>query len=68
MLPSIPLIGLDPDLRVHVSERLRSQKDGPMLEALKAVHLTKLHLQSKERDHPDRHRLAERFDLDKALA
>lgn len=57
------LIGIDPDYRVHVSERLRSQNDGPMLEALKAVHLTKIHLPSRDRDHPDRERLAERFEL-----
>jgi putative restriction endonuclease len=28
------LIGIDPDYRLHVSERLLVQKDGPMLEAL----------------------------------
>ena len=29
------LIGIDPDYRLHVSERLLAQKDGPMLEAIK---------------------------------
>jgi hypothetical protein len=29
------LIGIDPDYRLHVSERLLMQKDGPMLQALK---------------------------------
>ena len=29
------LIGIDPDYRVHVSERLLAQCDGPMLKALK---------------------------------
>ena len=31
------LIGIDPDYRLHVSERLLVQKDGPMLEALKRL-------------------------------
>ena len=29
------LIGIDPDYRLHVSERLLAQNDGPMLEAIK---------------------------------
>lgn len=62
------LIGIDPDYRVHVSDRLRSQNDGPMLEALEAVHLTKIHLPNRERDHPDRSRLAERCELFKAVS
>ena len=33
------LIGIDPSFKVHVSERLRAQNDGPMLEALKRLHL-----------------------------
>ncbi len=31
------LIGIDPDYRLHVSERLLGQNDGPMLEALKRL-------------------------------
>jgi putative restriction endonuclease len=31
------LIGIDPDYRLHVSERLLGRKDGPMLEALKGL-------------------------------
>jgi predicted restriction endonuclease len=30
------LIGIDPDYRLHVSERLLAQNDGPMLEAISA--------------------------------
>lgn len=56
------LIGIDPDYRVHVAERLRAQNDGPMLEALKQLHLTTLHLPTRPRDMPDRNRLAERFE------
>jgi putative restriction endonuclease len=62
------LIGIDPDFRVYVSERLRAQHDGPMLEALKALHLSALHLPVRERDRPDRERLAERFAAFKAAA
>jgi putative restriction endonuclease len=56
------LIGIDPSFRVHVSERLRAQNDGPMLEALKLLHLGQLHLPQRTRDRPDRDRLAERFE------
>ena len=31
------LIGIDPDYRLHVSDRLLDQNDGPMLEALKQL-------------------------------
>jgi putative restriction endonuclease len=62
------LIGIDPDFRVHVSERLRAQNDGPMLEALKQLHLSELHLPTRERDRPDRDRLSVRFDAFSAAA
>ena len=62
------LLGIDPDFRVHVSERLRAQHDGTMLEALKALHLSALHLPTRERDTPDRERLAKRFEAFKAAA
>ena len=38
------LIGIDPDFKVHVSDRLLSQNNGPMLEAFKRLHRTDLHL------------------------
>jgi len=62
------LIGVDPDFRVHVSDRLLEQQDGPLLESMKRLHLGKLHLPSRTQDHPDRDRLADRFDLFKAAA
>jgi putative restriction endonuclease len=55
------LLGIDPDFRIHVGERLREQKDGPMLEALKNLHLTKILLPERSKDWPDRERLAIRF-------
>lgn len=56
------LIGVDADFRIHVAKRLLSQNDGPLLETLKKLHLEKLHLPNRQRDRPDRDRLAIRFD------
>ena len=55
------LVGIDPDFRVHVADRLMAQRDGPMLEGLKRLHHGFLRLPARERDQPDRDRLAERF-------
>jgi putative restriction endonuclease len=62
------LIGIDPDYRLHVSERLLGQKDGPMLEALKRLEGSTLHLPSRPKDLPDRERLALRFERFRAVA
>ena len=62
------LIGIDPDYRVHVSDRLLSRNDGPMLEALKHLHHGRLYLPARARDYPDRDRLALRFEAFKAAA
>ena len=56
------LIGIDPDYRLHVSDRLLALNDGPMLEALKRLHGNTLHLPSRIKDLPDRDRLALRFE------
>jgi putative restriction endonuclease len=60
------LIGIDPDYRLHVSDRLLSQNDGPMLEALKKLKGETIHLPIRAKDRPDRNRLALRFDRFKA--
>lgn len=62
------LIGIDPDFRLHISERLLVQNDGPMLEALKQLNGGTMHLPSREQDQPDRDRLALRFERFKAAA
>lgn len=62
------LIGIDPDYRLHVSERLLVQKDGPMLDALKHLDGGTIHLPSRIKDRPDRDRLAVRFERFKAVA
>lgn len=56
------LIGIDPDYRLHVSERLLAQNDGPMLAALKGLHGGRLLLLQRSKDLPDRDRLAMRFN------
>ena len=62
------LIGIDPDYRLHVSDRLLDQNDGPMLEALKQIDGEALHLPNRAKDRPDRDRLAIRFERFKAVA
>lgn len=62
------LIGIDPDYRLHVSERLLDLHDGPMLEALKQLDGGKLHLPTRTRDYPDRDRLALRYGQFKVAA
>lgn len=62
------LIGIDPDYRVHVAERLRAQNDGPILEALKRLHMSELRLPARQQDRPDRDRLALRFEIFQAAA
>lgn len=56
------LIGIDPDYRLHVSERLLGQNDGPLLEALKRLNGEGIHLPDRAKDRPDRERLAMRFE------
>jgi len=62
------LIGIDPDYRLHVSDRLLGQNDGPMLEALKRLNGGELHFPTRTKDNPDRDRLALRFARFKAAA
>src|SRR5262245_27873688 len=56
------LIGVDPEFRIHVSDRLLGQNDGLLLEALKRMNLQKMHLPSRKVDWPDRDRLAARYE------
>lgn len=62
------LIGIDPDYRLHVSEQLLEQRDGPMLEALKQLRGQELHRPDRKQDYPDRERLAARFERFTAAA
>jgi putative restriction endonuclease len=62
------LIGIDPEFRMHVSDRLLGQNDGPMLEALKQLDGRNIRLPGRIKDQPDRGRLAERFERFKAVA
>jgi len=62
------LIGIDADYRLHVSERLLIQNDGPMLEALKQLNGGTIFLPKRVQDRPDRNRLALRFERFKMMA
>jgi hypothetical protein len=62
------MIGIDPDYRRHVSERLLGQNDGPMLDALKGLNGVTIHLPARVKDRPDRDRLALRFERYKSVA
>ena len=63
------LIGIDPDGRVHVCERLLMLHDGPLLEqSLKAIAGTTMRLPRRREHHPDRDRLAVRFEQFKRVA
>ena len=58
------LIGIDPDLQIHVSERLLAVRDGPMLEfGIKALAGRQVRLPDAAFAAPDRDRLAHRFEL-----
>jgi putative restriction endonuclease len=61
------LIGIDPDYRLHVADRLLIKSDGPMLEALKRLKGEAIHLPRRVQDRPDRDRLALRFDRFKSM-
>ncbi len=57
------LIGIDPDFTIHVSEALLSMNDGPMFEhGIKGLNGRQIHLPSRQIDHPNRERLAQKFD------
>lgn len=62
------LIGIDGDFKLHVSKQLMVQKDGPVLESLKSLNGTLIHLPKRQVDHPDRDRLAARFEIFKSVA
>jgi len=62
------LIGIDADFKIHVSERLLSQNDGPMLEALKQLKGRLLRLPTRTQDYPSQERLASRFEKFRAAS
>jgi len=57
------LIGIDPDFRIHVSDRLLEIHDGPFLElGLKGIAGALIERPRRSEDSPDRDRLAIRFE------
>lgn len=55
------LLGIDPDYRIHISDRLLEKKDGPLLESLKGLRGKTIHLPKRPSDFPDQERLEMRF-------
>jgi putative restriction endonuclease len=55
------LVGISPDYRVHVAQRLLEDDDGPMLEILKGAEGVAIELPRAPRSRPDRELLAARF-------
>ena len=63
------LIGIDPEFRIHVSDRLLEIHDGPFLElGLKQIDGTQIGMPRRLEDRPDRDRLALRFEQFKNTA
>jgi putative restriction endonuclease len=63
------LIGIDPDFRIHVSDKLLEIHDGPFLElGLKGIAGQVIQLPRRLEDRPDRERLALRFEEFKKAA
>ena len=60
------LIGIDSQLKVHVSPTLRNQSDGEVLEALKNLQGERLTPPERPEDHPDRDFLEHRFKIFKS--
>jgi putative restriction endonuclease len=57
------LIGINPDFRIHVADRLLEIHDGPFLElGLKRIAGTQIVMPRRAIDRPDRDRLAVRFE------
>jgi putative restriction endonuclease len=56
------LVGISPDYRVHVAERLLDDEDGPMLDLLKGCEGTAIELPRRSAWQPDRELLAGRFE------
>ena len=58
------LLGIDPDYRVHIDEELLIEIDGPMLQhGLKEMHGTTITIPKPKAQHPDKDKLAARFEL-----
>ncbi len=56
------LVGVAPDLSVHVSRRLLDDEDGPMLDVLKGFHGSTIDAPTKRVWRPDPDRLGTRFE------
>ena len=57
------ILGISPDYEVHISKRVLDERDGPMLKhGLQELDGGRIVLPARSADHPDRDRLASRFE------
>ena len=56
------LIGVDPDLRIHVGQSVFDSRDGPLLESLKDLDSRSIRVPMEESLQPKREYLERRFD------
>jgi putative restriction endonuclease len=56
------LVGVAPNYRVHVSQRLLTEDDGPMLDLLKGFHQQTIEVPSRRAWKPNPEALARRFE------
>lgn len=57
------LVGVDPNFRVEVADRLLHEEDGPMLELLKGFHAMQIVLPERPSHRPSKDHLAMRYEL-----
>ena len=55
------LIGVDPDLRIHVADHVIGERDGPLLAALQGLNGSNMVIPADPTAHPDRDFLAQRY-------
>lgn len=55
------LIGVDPDLRVHIADHVIAERDGPLLAALQGLNGTQLIVPTDPTAHPNRDYLDKRY-------
>ena len=59
----VNILGISPDLTVHISESVLGEVDGPMLQhGIKDMHGRQIWVPSRQADKPDADRLHERFE------
>ena len=61
------LLGIDPDYRIHISDRLADESDGPLLDLLKGAAGRRILRPGQRHNYPDPQRLEKRFEIFESL-